>query len=84
MEKTKKGMSGGKKVAIMAGIAAAGASAYYLLGKNGKKHQKQIKEKISVAKKKINSNIDKAKKNIQKAKKVATPIYKEAKRILKK
>ena len=77
-KKTKTGMSkGGKALAIGAGVAAVGAGAYYLFGKNGKKHQKKLKVKIEKAKVKINSNIEKAKK-------VVTPIYKKTKKILEK
>ena len=68
----KKGkLSKGKMAAIGAGVAALGAGAYYLLGPDGKKHQKKVKDFAVKTGKKV-------KKEIEKAKKFAKPIYDEA------
>ena len=56
MKKTPKKGGMGKAVAVGAGVAAAGAAAYMLLGPNGKKNRAKV---ASVAKKVM----DKAKKN---------------------
>ncbi len=56
MKKANKKGNAGKAVAIGAGVAAAGAAAYMLLGPNGKKNRAKV---ASVAKKVMN----KAKKN---------------------
>jgi gas vesicle protein len=75
MKKTiKKGMSGGKKVAIGAGVAtlaAVGAGAYYLLGPDGKKNQKKALALVSKMKKEVISEA-------KKAKKLSGPIYNKA------
>lgn len=59
--KTKKmsKMSLGKKVAIGAGVAAAAAGAYYLLGPNAKAHQKKASALFSKMKKEVQSKIKK-------------------------
>ena len=57
--------------AIGAGVAALGAGAYYLLGPDGKKHQKKVKDFAVKTGKKV-------KKEIEKAKEFAKPIYDKA------
>lgn len=73
-KKTKKGISGGKKVAIGAGVAVlsvASAGAYYLLGPNAKVNQKKVKILVDKMKKEIASEY-------KKAKKVSVPVYHKA------
>lgn len=63
MQKNKK-MSGAKKVAIGAGVAAlsaAGAGAYYLFGPKAKAHQKQAAALVEKIKKEVGQEIKKAK-----------------------
>jgi hypothetical protein len=43
-KKTQKGTSLGSKLAVGAGVAAAGAAAYMLFGPKGKKHRKDVKD----------------------------------------
>ena len=72
--KTKKGMSGAKKVAIGAGVVAASvatAGAYYLLGPDAKVHQKKAKTLLGKMKKEVESEI-------KKAKEVSVPLYHKA------
>ena len=59
MKKNKK-MSGGKKM-VLAGAAAVGAGAYYLLGPDAKKHQKKASVLMSKVKKEIKIGIAKGK-----------------------
>ena len=66
--KKKGGMSGGKVLAGVAGVAAVGAGAYYLLGPDAKKHQKKASALISKIRKEVESEVEKAKE-------VGTPIY---------
>jgi len=58
-------------VAIGAGVAAAAAGAYYLLGPEAKKHQKKAVDLMKKMKKEVDSNI-------KKAKQVTTPLYNKA------
>ncbi len=57
-KKTSK-MSTAKKVVIGAGIAAASAGAYYLLGPNAKAHQKKAGALLAKMKKEVQSEIKK-------------------------
>ena len=70
MEKNKK-MSGGKMVAVGAGIALAGAGAYYLLGPKAKAHQKKAKVLIAKMQKEVASEI-------KKVKEITPPLYHQA------
>lgn len=72
MKKNKKsGMSGSKKVAIGAGVAAAvGAGAYYLMGPNGKKNQQKVKVLADKIKKEVVSDSKKIKGEWDKASKI--------------
>lgn len=56
-----KKMSMGKKMAAVAGVAAVGAGAYYLLGPKAKAHQKKAKVLIAKIKKEIESEVEKVK-----------------------
>jgi acetyl-CoA acetyltransferase len=67
----KGGMSGGKMVAVGAGIAAAGAGAYYLFGPKAKAHQKKAKVLMGKMEKEVASEI-------KKVKEVTHPIYHKA------
>lgn len=67
----KKGMSGGKKVAIGAGLVALGAGAYYFLGPNGKKNQKKTMELMLKMKKEAMGKV-------AKLKSMSEPIYHKA------
>jgi hypothetical protein len=66
--KKKSGISGGKMVAVGAGIAALGAGAYYLLGPNAKVHQKKASALMGKIKKEVVSEM-------KKAKSVTMPMY---------
>jgi gas vesicle protein len=68
MKKNKKGMSGGKMLAGVAGAAALGAGAYYLLGPDAKKHQKKVSVLAAKMKKEVEVEI-------KKAQKAGTPMY---------
>ena len=70
MKKNKK-MSGGKKVVMGAGVAAAGAGAYYLFGPKAKAHQKKAKVLMGKMEKEVASKI-------KKAKIAGTPLYHKA------
>jgi hypothetical protein len=61
MKQKNKKMSGGKKL-VLAGAAAVGAGAYYLLGPDGKKHQKKASFLMNTVKKEIQIGIAKGKK----------------------
>lgn len=71
MKNTKKGMSKGGMVAVGAGLAAAGAGAYYLLGPNKKAHQKKAKALLEKMKKEVNAKA-------KSAKIMAKPMYDKA------
>lgn len=60
MKKTVKKKKGkvGKALAIGAGVAAAGAVAYMLLGPDGKKNRAKVKKFVGAAKKKVAANKD--------------------------
>ena len=60
MKKSK--MSGGKVLAVEAGMAALGAGAYYLLGPNAKKHQKKTSALMAKVKKEVETDAKKLKK----------------------
>ncbi|MEK7564444.1 MAG: hypothetical protein AAB510_02660 [Patescibacteria group bacterium] len=68
----KGGLSTGEKVSLgvigAAGVALAGAGAYYLMGPDGKTNQKKAKALIAKMKKEVSAEI-------KKAKKVSAPIY---------
>jgi len=66
--KKKSVMSGGKMLAGVAGAAALGAGAYYLLGPKAKAHQKKAKTLMAKMQKEIGSEIKKAKEQ-------GTPMY---------
>lgn len=68
---TKKGVSGGKKMVAVAGLAAIGAGAYYLLGPNAKANQKKASALLVKMKKEVESEI-------KKAKEVSVPLYHKA------
>lgn len=68
MIKKKKGMSFSKEVAIGAGVAAAGAGAYYLFGPKGKQHQNKAKAWMVKMEKEV-------KMEFKKAKDITMPIY---------
>ncbi|MFH1366132.1 MAG: hypothetical protein ABIG99_01980 [Patescibacteria group bacterium] len=70
MKKNNK-MSTGKIAAVGAGLAAAGAGAYYLLGPNAKLHQKKIKTLLTKMQKEVT-------KEIKKVKEVTPPLYHKA------
>jgi len=61
MKKNKKGVSIGKIVAVGAGAIAAGAGAYYFLGKDGKKHQKEVKAWVNKKKVEVENKLKKIK-----------------------
>lgn len=61
----------GKKVAGVAGLAAIGAGAYYLLGPNAKAHQKKASALLGKMKKEVQDEI-------KKAKEVTVPLYNNA------
>lgn len=69
--KKKSKMSGGKTIAIGAGVAALGAGAYYLLGPNAKAHQKKASTLMAKIKKEVTSEI-------KKVKKLTVPLYHKA------
>lgn len=54
----KKGNKVGKALAIGAGVAAAGAAAYMLLGPDGKKNRAKVKAFAEGVKKKVTKNKD--------------------------
>ena len=64
----KSGISEGKITATVAGMAALGAGAYYLLGPHAKKHQKKASILMAKMKKEVASKI-------KKAEKVSVPLY---------
>jgi D-alanyl-D-alanine dipeptidase len=64
-------MSKSKKVATVAGLAALGAGAYYLLGPNAKAHQKKTGALLAKMKKDVQDEI-------KKAEKVTIPLYHKA------
>ncbi len=66
-----KGMSKTKKVAIGAGLAAAGVGAYYLLGPKAKAHQKKASALLVKIKKEVESKV-------KQAKEVSSPLYHKA------
>jgi hypothetical protein len=59
MKKNKK-MSGGKKMA-MVGMAALAGGAYYLLGPDGKKHQKKATKLVNKIKQEVRTGMAKGK-----------------------
>lgn len=59
MAKKTKSTSASKKMAIGAGLAAAGASAYYFLGPKGKTHQRKVKAFAGKMEKEIEEKIKK-------------------------
>jgi gas vesicle protein len=63
IKKKKSGMSGGKILAGVAGAAALGAGAYYLLGPKAKVHQKKAKALMVKMQKEVEREIKKAKEN---------------------
>jgi hypothetical protein len=72
MKKNKKsGMSGGKIVAMGAGVAALGAGTYYLFGPKAKTHQKKAKVLLNKIQKEVASEI-------KKVKEVTPPLYHQA------
>ncbi|MES2023178.1 MAG: hypothetical protein V4439_00655 [Patescibacteria group bacterium] len=70
----KGGMSGGKMLAVSAGVAALGAGAYYLLGPKSKVHQKKASALVSKVKKDIVSEI---KRDIKKARPLVKKVIKK-------
>ena len=64
----KKGITTGKVLAAGAGLAAIGASAYYLLGPKGKEHQKKAKALLAKIKQEV-------KRDAKKAKNMSVPLY---------
>lgn len=64
-------ISKGKMAAIGAGVAVVGAGAYYLLGPDGKKHQKKISALMNKMEKEVKSKI-------KQAKDTTKPIYEKA------
>lgn len=86
--KKKKGISGGKMLAVGAGVAALGAGAYLLLGPDGKKNRKAAGKMISKVKKEIKKDVmPVVKKAIKKAKQIekkAQPKFKYAIKAVKK
>ncbi len=74
MAKNKKVMSVGTKVAIGAGVAAAGAVGYAFLGPKGKSNRKKAKALISKAEKTIKT---KALPKMRKAEKAIEKIVKK-------
>lgn len=67
-KKKSKGMSRGTMVAIGATAAALGAGAYYLVGPDGKKHQRKAATLYAKIKKEVGSEI-------KRAKDVTAPVY---------
>lgn len=69
--KNKKEISGGKMLARVAGAAALGAGAYYLLGPDAKAHQKKAKALMDKMQKEVGFEI-------KKIKEVSGPLYVKA------
>jgi gas vesicle protein len=67
IKKKKGGTSGGKMLATGVGMAL-GAGAYYLLGPDSKKHQKQVSSLMSKMKNEVE-------KEIKKSKEISAPLY---------
>lgn len=67
----------GKKLAIGAGVVAAGTAAYMLLGPNGKKNRAKVKKVVAKAKTKGKAMIGVAKKKVAVAKKTAKKVAKK-------
>jgi len=67
----KKGFSRRKMMAVGAGVAALGAGAYYLLGPDGKKHQKNAKALFVKMKNEVV-------KDVKKLRNVTAPLYNNA------
>ncbi len=65
--KKKNGMTGGKMLATGVGMAL-GAGAYYLLGPEGKKHQKKVSDLIG----KMKTEVEK---EVKKSKEITVPLY---------
>lgn len=73
----------GKKLAIGAGVAAAGAAAYMLLGPNGKKNQAKVKSVVAKAKSKGKAMMNTAVKKAGAVKKMAGGMMKKANAVKK-
>ena len=67
----------GKKLAVGAGVVAAGTAAYLLLGPDGKKNRAKVKKVISKAKKKGEAMMGVAKKKVAEAKKMTKSVAKK-------
>jgi hypothetical protein len=67
----------GKKLAIGAGVVAAGTAAYMLLGPNGKKNRAAVKKAVAKAKVKGKAMIGAAKKKVASVKKTAKNVAKQ-------
>lgn len=83
MIKKKKEMSAGKGAVIGAGLAAAGAGAYYLLGPKSKQHQKKAKIWMVKMEKSAKVEFKKAKSEWKKIKPKVDSVVKKAKKIVK-
>ena len=83
-KKNKKGMGAGEITAIGAGVAALGAGAYYMLGPDGKAHQKKagkwMKDMENKLETKVKPAIKSAKKEMNSAMKTVKKFTGEAKK----
>lgn len=77
----------GKKLAIGAGVVAAGTAAYMLLGPNGKKNRAKVKKVMAKAKVTGKAMVGVAKKKVANAKKTVKKVAKQVavmKKVVKK
>lgn len=73
----------GKKLAIGAGVVAAGTAAYMLLGPNGKKNRAKVKSAVAKAKSKGKVLVGKAMKKVAGAEKMVKGAMKKANAVKK-
>ncbi len=73
----------GKKLAIGAGVVAAGTAAYMLLGPNGKKNRAKVKKVVAKAKSKGKAVMNAAMKKTANAEKVIKGAIKKANAVKK-
>jgi uncharacterized protein (UPF0333 family) len=67
----------GKKIAIGAGVVAAGTAAYMLLGPDGKKNRAKVKKVVEKAKAKGKAMVNVAKKKVASVKKTVKKVAKQ-------
>lgn len=82
MKSVKKKGGKGKALAVGAGLVAAGAAAYMLLGPNGKKNRAKVKTFVSKVKTKVSQSkqFKKASSAVKKVKSVAKKAVKKLKK----